>query len=435
MTKLQAPKGTRDFPPEEKILRQEIESRLRILFELYGFNPIETPVFELYDTLASKYAGGAEILKETYTFEDQGKRKLGLRYDFTVPFARFVALNPTLKKPFKRYQIGPVFRDGPMKLGRYRQFDQCDVDVVGASSLIADAELLALASSFFKLMRLDVTIYVNNRKLLNALLDAAGVPEKLQESAILSIDKLKKIGITGVSKELEEKGVSTTSIKKISEIFDIPQISNIALVERFAKMVKDQSGSNEMAELLQYAEALKVSNIRFDPSLARGLAYYTGTVFEVFANDSSVTSSLAAGGRYDNMIGNLVGSSEVIPAVGLSVGLDAVLETLKAARAIELKKSVVMAYVIPINTLKESLELVNTLRESGIATDMDLSGKSISKNLDFANAYAIPFVIIVGQKELAEGKVKLKSMALGEEKIATIQEIIELFTVTQRSQQ
>lgn len=425
--KLQPARGTRDFLPPDKILRQEVESRLRQLFELYGFNPLETPILENVETLTSKFAGGEEILKEMYTLQDQGKRSLGLRYDLTVPFARLVASNPTLKKPFKRYQMGPVFRDGPMKLGRYRQFDQCDVDVIGSSSLLSDAELLALASSFFRLVKLDVTIFVNNRKVLDALLAAASVPIDLQASVILSIDKLKKIGTKGVADELASKGISSESIKKLSEWFVDSQSSNAELIDKFSSLVNDPSGINEVKEVIECCELLKVSNVRFDPSLARGLSYYTGTVFEVFMSDSSFTSSLAGGGRYDGMIAKLANSKEGIPAVGIGFGIDAIMEVMKLSRSLELKKSVTKVYVIPLDTLKESLEIVSTLRENGISSDIDLNKKSISKNLDYANAYGIPFVIIVGKDELKDGKVKLKSMVLGEEKVASLQEVIDLF--------
>src|SRR3990167_906343 len=172
---LQLPKGTRDLKPEEAIIRNRIVSALKEVFELYGYAPLETPVFERYDILASKYAGGAEILKETFKFKDQGKRELGLRYDLTVPLARYVGMNPNIKMPFKRYQTGEVFRDGPVERARYRQFTQCDVDVVGIRGMQADAEIIALTQRAFKKLGFDITIKVNNRKLLNDLLISAGV--------------------------------------------------------------------------------------------------------------------------------------------------------------------------------------------------------------------------------------------------------------------
>ena len=182
---LQNAKGTKDIPPEEKIIKQKIVDTLKEVFELYGFNPIETPLLERYETIAAKYAGGAEILKETFKLKDQGKRELALRYDLTVPFSRFVGMNPNLKMPFKRYQIGRVFRDGPIKLGRYREFWQCDVDVVGTKSMKADAECLSIAKEAFKRLNLNVIIKVNNRKILDSMLEYAGVPKGKRTTTIL----------------------------------------------------------------------------------------------------------------------------------------------------------------------------------------------------------------------------------------------------------
>ncbi len=419
---LQSPKGTRDFLPEEKILRQEIEDKLKTLFELYGYNPLETPAFELFETLSSKYAGGAEILKEMYTFEDQGKRKLGLRYDLTVPFARVIAMNPNLKKPFKRYQIGKVFRDGPMKAGRYREFEQCDVDMVGTASMIAEAELLAMASSFFEQINLDVTISINNRKLTNALLSYAEVPEKLQDSVILSLDKLKKIGRSGVLKELEEKNIKKVVAEKVLDVFSVSAGTNDELIKKIKKFGMND-GIEEIESVLEYTKSLGVNNIRFDPSLARGLSYYTGTVYEVFLSDNSFSSSLAAGGRYDNMIGDLISSKEKIPAVGLSFGLDAICDVLKMKKLVSEKKSLVQVYIIPIKTVSESLGILATVRSLGMNADMDMNDRSISKNLEYANAFGIPYVVIVGKSELDQKKVKLKNMKTGEEKFVSVSDV------------
>src|SRR3990167_6624489 len=192
---LQLPKGTRDFSPEEKILRDKIVDTLKEVFELYGFAPLDTPILEKFDVLASKYAGGAEILKETFKLKDQGGRDLGLRYDLTVPLARYIGMNPNIKMPFKRYQIGEVFRDGPVASARYRQFLQCDVDVIGSSSMATDAEIVSLVYMVFCKLNLEVAVKINNRKLLNDILDYCGVEKDKQESIILSIDKLEKFGI------------------------------------------------------------------------------------------------------------------------------------------------------------------------------------------------------------------------------------------------
>ncbi|MBU1203678.1 MAG: histidine--tRNA ligase, partial [Nanoarchaeota archaeon] len=317
--KLETAKGMRDIPPEEKILQQEVVDKIRGIFERYGFSPLETPVVERWDVLSSKYAGGSEILKETFKFKDQGKRELGLKYDLTVPFARFIGMNPNLKLPFKRYQIEKVFRDGPIKLGRYREFWQCDVDIAGSSNILADAEIVNLIVDVFKELGLKVIVKVNNRKLLNSILDYVGVKKEKWEDVIISIDKLEKIGAVGVKKELEEKNVDASIVKKLVWILKLESLGDIQ------KVIGDCEGIKELEELFGYVGS---KNVIFDACLARGLSYYTGTVFEAFLKDSNIDSSVAGGGRYDEMIGNFVGGSRKIAAVGVSFGLSVIMKAL-----------------------------------------------------------------------------------------------------------
>ncbi len=421
---LETPKGTRDFLPEDKIIRDNLVSTLKEIFELYGYNPLETPALENYETLSSKYAGGAEIMKEVYKVEDNGGRKLGLRYDLTVPFARVIAMNPTIKKPFKRYQIDRVWRDGPIKLGRYREFWQCDIDVVGISSILADAELLSLASTFFKKIDLDVTIKINNRKLMNALLEFADVKKDSQEPVILAIDKLYKVGVDGVRKELEEKGIVDESIAKILSVFSSSDELTEDILARFDDILKDKEGLTEIRELLSACKEFGVINVIFDPSLARGLSYYTGTVIEVYLNDGTLSSSLAAGGRYDKMIGNFIDSKEEVPAVGISFGLDVLADALTLSKKMPKKKSVVEVYVVPIKTTLKCIPFLKKMRDSGIKADMDFSGKGVTKNLEYASKLEIPFVLFIGDSELKEKKVKLRNMSSGEEQLLTIENAI-----------
>src|SRR3989344_947353 len=265
-TMMELPKGTRDFMPEDKILRDDIVKTLKKNFELFGYNPLETPALEMYETLASKYAGGGEILKETYSLKDNADRKLGLRYDLTVPFARVIAMNPQLKMPFKRYQIDKVWRDGPIKLGRYREFWQCDCDVVGSSSMIADAEIIALASKIFKDLGLDVQIKYNNRKLLNSILDVCQIEKEVQDSVILSLDKMEKIGFNGVEKELVEKNVEKEQIKNLKQFF-----GKADDLESLEPKLKENQGLKELKELKEYLKSFGVKNAFFEMSLARGL--------------------------------------------------------------------------------------------------------------------------------------------------------------------
>ena len=421
---LSLPKGTRDFLPEDKIVRDKIVALLKETFELYGYNPLETPALENFETLSNKFAGGSEILKEVYTLEDQGKRKLGLRYDLTVPFARVIAMNQTIKKPFKRYQIDRVWRDGPIKLGRYREFWQCDADVVGIKSMAADAEILSLASAFFKKLDLKVTIFVNNRKLMNSLLDFSLIPKEKQESTILSIDKLKKVGVNAVRKELEENKLSDDSIAKVLSVFEISESSNEKLLNRLDEILENKEGIRELRELLNYAKQFSLDNVKLDISLARGLAYYTSTVLEVFMDDETIKSSLAAGGRFDKMIGNFLGAKDEIPAVGMSFGLDVLTNAIKLSKKSDGKKSVVEVYIAPIKALNESIIILDKLRKAGIKADMDFSSKNITKNLDFADKLKIPYIMIIGEDEIKKNKIKLKNMASGKEEILSVEEII-----------
>jgi histidyl-tRNA synthetase len=410
-------KGVRDLSPQEKILKQKVIDTIRTVYENFGYSPLETPIIERYDILASKYAGGSEILKETFTLKDQGGRDLCLRYDLTVPFARYVGMNKNIKFPFKRYQIGRAFRDGPIKKGRSREFWQCDADVVGTKSMMADAECLIIARQVFSKLGLEVNILVNNRKILNGILRSCNVEESKQESVILTIDKIKKVREEGVIEELETKNISKESITKLMEILKKNVGENNEKLEYLKTIIIDEEGGeglNEMKEVLSYAEA------RFDFSLARGLSYYTSTVFEFYLQDKSkVNVSLGSGGRYDNMIGNFLGNQQV-PAVGVSFGLEPISLALDGGT----RKSVVDYYVIPINTEKECFALVQELRAQGLNVDMDFQGRGISKNLAYANSYEIPNVLFVGPEELKQNRLKLKNMKTGEERLVSRNELI-----------
>ena len=402
-------RGTRDVSGADAILRQRTLNALRTIFELHGYGPLETPSLERYDVLTSKYAGGEEILKEMFRLKDQGNRDLALRFDLTVPLARFIASNPNLKMPFKRYAIGSVYRDGPLKAGRYREFAQCDADAVGDPTTKADAEFVRMALRAFEKLGLDVVVKVNSRKVLDAVLEKAGVGSEKAESAILSIDKLAKIGREGVEKELKRKGIEDAAIGRLMECISVSGSNG----EKLAELKKTIGGiADEVEQVLELADS---ENAEFDPSLARGLAYYTGTVFEAFLRDSEIKSSVAAGGRYDKMIGNFVGNNREYPAVGISFGLDVIADALKAKKPAA-ESSVTRALVVSIGEDKKAMQAAEKLREKGVNTDADLTGK-VGRAVEYANSYGIPFVVFVGKKEAAEGKVKIKDMKTGDEKI------------------
>jgi histidyl-tRNA synthetase len=423
--KLQIAKGMRDFGPEEKILRKGVVKSLVEIFELYGYSPLETPIVERYDILSAKFGAGKEsdVMKEIFKLTDQGKRKLGLRFDLTVPFARFIGMNSGIKMPFKRYQIGEVFRDGPIKLGRYREFWQCDVDVAGVENVRADSELICLAIDAFNKLGLDAYVELNNRKLLRGIIEDAGIKQSISDSVIISVDKLSKIGKSEVEKELKEKKIPVVQIKKLMKFFGFNG-NNKEKIKFMKGKIKSKigiEGLEEIEKILSYIPASKRKRVLFNLSLARGLGYYTGPIFECFLKNSKIKSSICAGGRYDEMMESYVGRK--VPMTGISFGLDVIGEALKIMNQ-DRKKTIVELFVIPIAGVDCS-DIVDDLRGGGIRTDLDLIGRGISKNLDYANKLGIPFVLFVGPKELKLNKFKLKDMTSGKEEIINLEKIIK----------
>ncbi len=419
---MQTAKGVRDVPPEEKSLKNKTIAVIREIFELYGFAPLETPIIERMETLSAKGGAGqdSDALKEIFKFTDQGERKLGLRFDLTVPLARYMAMNPTLKLPFKRYEMGRVFRDGPIKLGRYREFWQVDVDMAGTSSMLADAEVVALTDAIFKKLNLDIIIKINNRKILNGILEQAKITDK--EAAIIAIDKLDKIGKEGVSQELQGRGYSK---QQIEEVFSIIK-EKITLTELKKKVVSEEGkqGLAEIEEVFSYLKTMNVRSAVFDVSLARGLAYYTGTVFEAYLKKGKITCSLAGGGRYDNLIQKLGGPQ--IPAMGISFGLEPIMDILRLEKGMKGTKTPTKVYVIPINTITESLVIVQELRRENIPAEISLGKKGVSKNLEYAGSLGIPYVIIIGEDEMKKKKVLLRDMNDGTEQMLNLKDVIKL---------
>lgn len=418
-------KGTRDFMPWEQRVRQDIIEKLRVTFEKYGYQPLETPILCYYDILASKYAGGSEILKEVYKLKDQGGRKLGLRYDLTVPFARVVGMNQEIRMPFKRYEIGKVYRDGPVKTGRNREFIQCDVDVVGIKSVMAEAEFMAMAVEFYKSIGLDIYISYNNRKLLSGIIELAGITPKLASEVILIIDKLEKIGEDGVKTELSTIGIEASNVDSLFRYMKMNLDELLITFSSKQKNVLIEQGISELDELNSYIEALGIKgSLRFTPSLARGLEIYTGTVWEVFLTDRSISSSVGAGGRYDNIIGRFLDNGNEYPAVGMTFGLDVIYEALMLKGAVKEKPSVDL-YLIPLGTQKECMKLVFELRSKGLKADLEMTDRKLKKSLDYANRLRIPYVVILGENELESGRVRIKDMIKGSEIGVCLDELAE----------
>jgi len=399
-------KGFRDFLPEEQIARQKMVESIRASYELFGFSPIETPTLEYSDILTGKY--GDEGDKLMYRFKDNGDRDVALRYDLTIPLARVVAQYGDIKKPFKRYQIANVFRaDNPQK-GRYREFCQCDADIVGSESINADAEILALVGfTLEKLGVKDFEIRVNDRRLLDSFFDEQKIPPEKKVSVLRIIDKLEKIGADVVGKEITELGVDKKIVKMITE--------------------KKLPAGSELEKIVSAAKNLNPkAKIVFDFSIARGLDYYTGMVFEVKLTNAPEFGSILSGGRYDNLIGTFANKS--IPAVGMSVGVDRLFAALQELKLVPEIKTVTKVLVANFdeNLGAKYSQIANILRESGISTEVLYEFSDLKKNLKYASDRNIPFVVIVGSKEAASGKVTLKNMKTGEQKETTLEEAIKV---------
>lgn len=379
--------------------------------------------------LASKYAGGDEILKEVYKLRDQGNRELGLRYDLTVPFARIVGMTPDIRLPFKRYEIGKVFRDGPVKTGRSREFIQCDVDSAGISSVMAEAELMIMAAEVYEMLGLDVYISFNNRKLLSGLISASGIAAENAGSVILTIDKLEKIGLEATGLELSDKGICKENVDKLFYFLSMPQEAFMQFFRTnpINNLIKE--GIMEIDELLGYlSESGILDIIRFTPCLARGLEIYTGTVYEVFLKDGSITSSVGAGGRYDKIIGAFLNNGIEYPAVGMTFGLDVIFEALSAKKDND-PTPPVDVFIIPISTEKEALSIAVALRKIGVKADMEMDGRKLRKSLDYANKLGIPYVLILGEDELKNNSVKFRDMKAGTERTVMLNDLKpELFS-------
>lgn len=404
--KLMNVKGTVDNLPNKEIIRRKVVNTLTDTFEKYGYLPLDTSILCYYDLLASKYSGGSEILKEVYTLKDQGDRTLGLRYDLTVPFSKVISMNvgKEINLPFKRYEVGKVFRDGPVKTGRAREFYQCDVDVCGIEGTFIEAEMLMMTIECYKKLGIDVYIEINNRKLLEGFIIEADIDKELSSKVILSVDKLAKIGESGVREELKEYNIDNTKLDKLFSFFkcsindlDNMNITNNSFIE----------GREEIKELFNYITSLSLEEeCKFTPYLARGLEIYTGVVWEVFDKKQRLTCAIGGGGRYDKIITNFIDDGNKYPAVGISFGLVPICEILENKS----KESFYDLLIIPMDTNIESLRLAAILRNKGIKVIIEMNKRKIKKTLDSANKNNIPYVIILGQNEINNNTIEIKDM-------------------------
>ena len=408
--KLMNVKGTYDYMPKDMKIRNNIIDVLRKNFEKYGYLPLETPTLNYYELLSYKYGDDAEILSEIYRLTDQGDRDLGLRYDLTVPFCKVVGLTKDLVLPFRRYEIGKVFRNGPVKLGRTREFYQCDVDVVGIDNRLIEAEQILMAVNTYKELGIDIVVKYNNRKLMSGLIKLAGIEEDKVDSVIGIIDKLEKIPFDEIKEMLEGIDISSKCIGNLFDLF----MKNI---DDYKKMIDKNEliseGVSEILEIDNYLHELGIiDKCRFTPTLARGLSIYTGIVFEFYDAAGRITSAIGAGGRYDKIITNFMDNGNKYPAVGLSFGLEPIFAILKQEAD---KQRLIDIYMVPLDTNVEVLKLATRLRSEGYRVLIEMNKKKVGKCFEYAERENIKYVMIIGENEVTSGNYKIKDMDKKEE--------------------
>lgn len=445
------PKGTRDFFPAQMIRRNYIFDTVKSVFQLYGFQPIETPAMENLSTLMGKYGDEGDkllfkvlnsgdfmsnvpddLLNEKDSIKVTNKiSEKGLRYDLTVPFARFVVQNRNeLVFPFKRYQIQPVWRaDRPQK-GRYREFFQCDVDVIGSNSLLNEVELIQIVNEVYRRLNISVTLKINNRKILSGIAETIGEADRIVDITV-AIDKLDKIGLDKVNQELEQKGVSKSAIEKLQPILALSgsteeKLNQIATVISGSEI--GIKGVEEMNTIFAYLKKFDLNiAVELDLTLARGLNYYTGAIFEVKANDVQI-GSITGGGRYDDLTG--IFGLPGVSGVGISFGADRiydVMEQLNLFPESALTSSKVLFTNFGSTEELYVLPVLSKLRNEGVSCEIYPEADKMKKQMNYANRKGIPFVVLAGESEIESGKLTLKNMESGEQQQLTPEELLSYF--------
>jgi histidyl-tRNA synthetase len=442
------PKGTRDFTPQEMANRNYIFNTIKDVFCLYGFQQIETPAMENLSTLMGKYGEegdkllfkilnsgdymngltDAELLERNSIKLTNKISEKGLRYDLTVPFARFVVQNrDKITFPFKRYQIQPVWRADRPQRGRYREFYQCDVDVVGSDSLLNELELIQIVDEVYRRLKINVAIKINNRKILSGIAEIIGEAEKITDITV-AIDKMDKIGLDKVNEEIASKGISTEAIEKLQPILKLSGTNNEKLQQLKLVLAASEIGLKGVAELetiFGLCEIMQVkTNIELDLTLARGLNYYTGAIFEVKALDVEI-GSITGGGRYDNLTG--VFGMEGVSGVGISFGADRIYDVLNQLNLYpetSEEQTQILFVSFGDKELMYSLPWIHFLRNNKINTEIYPEPSKMKKQMTYADNKCIPFVAIVGETEMNEGKVMLKNMKTGEQRLCSQAELL-----------
>ena len=413
-------KGTFDYMPKDMKVRNDIIGILRSNFEKYGYLPVETAMLNYYDLLSYKYEDDAEILSEIYKLTDQGDRKLGLRYDLTVPFCKIVATNKDIVMPFRRYEIGKVFRNGPVKTGRTREFYQCDIDVVGIDNRFIEAEQMCMAINTYKELGIDVICKYNNRKLMSGLIEYAGISDDKVDSVIGIIDKMEKVSSQELEEMMLDKGIEKEKIDKLFNLFEMELDEYRELANENEKIY---AGVTELTEINEYLNSLGIDgNCVFSPTLARGLSIYTGIVFEFFDREERLSCALGGGGRYDKIITNFMDNGNSYPAVGLSFGLEPIFNIKKMEYD---DKSLIDIYMVPLDTNVDTLKLATVLRENGYRILIEMNKKKIAKCFEYADRENIPYVMIIGLNEVENNCFKIKDMKKKEEYSFSREELIK----------
>lgn len=448
------PKGTRDFSTEEMLKRDYIFDTIRQVFKLYGYQQIETPAMENLSTLLGKYGEEgdkllfrilnsgdflSDVTDDDFRSGTKGKisskiSEKGLRYDLTVPFARYVVQHrEEITFPFKRYQIQPVWRaDRPQK-GRYREFFQCDADVIGSNSLLNEYELIKIVDDIFKRLKVEILIKINNRKVLSGIADFIGESDRIIDITV-AIDKLDKIGIDGVNSELQSKGLSSDSIFALQPVLHLEGTTHEKLISLESYLSGSETGLtgiSELRTLFSYLEGTSLtSEIELDLTLARGLNYYTGAIIEVKSKDVSI-GSICGGGRYDNLTG--VFGMEGVSGVGISFGADRIYDVLNQLNLFdEIKAS--SAEVLLVNfgdkEARYALDILDLLHSHGIRSELYPDNVKMKKQMSYADSKKIPYIVIAGEDEIMNNTVTIKNMSTGEQKKMALKEF-EKFIFTE----
>ncbi len=396
-------KGFQDYLPPESLKKRAVKAVVEKYYRLYGFLPVETPVIEFDEMMRSESPKEEdEAVSDRFKLQDRAGRNLGLRYEFTFQLARIFKQNPNIKLPFKRYQIGENFRDEPVGAGRFRQFIQCDADIIGDSSVDADIECLALVSDILKELKIGAEICLNNRRLLNSIIESVQATDK--KNVMRELDKIDKLGEDAVKSNLR-RFAEPTQIMTLFKLFEKD-------LQFFVENAFD--GAKELKELIDKCKSYGIKNIKIVPFLARGFSYYTGNIFEIKVQDKK--NVIAAGGRYDKVVGRYIGKE--IPAVGISFGLE------RLAELAQVPVESTQTIIISIGQDSKAIKLAKSLRGEGISCifTSDKPGKA----MEYANSYSIQNAIFIGEEESAKGKFKIRNMKSGEERLLGEKSLISL---------